>query len=125
MGLGIPPLKIKIMLESNPLKSIMLVRRLAVRDAATCPASPVHPQAVPPNGTSLLPHRVFSGLRLGLGPYAPSLLLDGAREGLGWGRRGDTAVGGSSSNRSSDDNCYGDHHKQEEKETGLGLRRVC
>ena len=30
MGLGIPPLRIKIMLESNPLKSIMLVRRLAV-----------------------------------------------------------------------------------------------
>ena len=30
MGLGIPPLKIKIMLESKPLKSIMLVRRLAV-----------------------------------------------------------------------------------------------
>ena len=30
MGLGMPPLKIKIMLESNPLKSIMLVRRLAV-----------------------------------------------------------------------------------------------
>ena len=31
MGLGIPPLEIKIMLASNPLKSIMLVRRLAVR----------------------------------------------------------------------------------------------
>ena len=30
MDLGIPPLIIKIMLESNPLKSIMLVRRLAV-----------------------------------------------------------------------------------------------
>ena len=30
MGLGIPPLKIKITLESNPLKSIMLVGRLAV-----------------------------------------------------------------------------------------------
>ena len=28
MGLGIPPLKINIMLESNPLKSIMLVQRL-------------------------------------------------------------------------------------------------
>ena len=27
MGLGIPPLTIKIMLESNPLKSIMLVGR--------------------------------------------------------------------------------------------------
>ena len=30
MGLGIPPLNIKIMLESNPLKSTMLVGRLAV-----------------------------------------------------------------------------------------------
>ena len=30
MGLGIPPLQIKIMLESNPLKSTMLVGRLAV-----------------------------------------------------------------------------------------------
>ena len=30
MGLEIPPLKIKIMLESNPLKSIMLVVRLGV-----------------------------------------------------------------------------------------------
>ena len=29
MGLGIPPLQNKHMLESNPLKSIMLVRRLA------------------------------------------------------------------------------------------------
>ena len=26
MGLGIPPLRIEIMLESNPLKSIMLVQ---------------------------------------------------------------------------------------------------
>ena len=31
MGLGIPPLEIKTMFESNPLKSIMLVRRLAVQ----------------------------------------------------------------------------------------------
>ena len=30
MGLRIPPLKINIMLESNPLKSTMLVRGLAV-----------------------------------------------------------------------------------------------
>ena len=30
MDVRIPPLRIKIMLESNPLKSIMLVRRLAV-----------------------------------------------------------------------------------------------
>ena len=31
MGLGIPPLKIEILLESNPLKSRILVRRLAVQ----------------------------------------------------------------------------------------------
>ena len=30
MDMRIPPLRIKIMLESNPLKSIVLVRRLAV-----------------------------------------------------------------------------------------------
>ena len=30
MGLGIPPLEIKKMFESNPLKSRILVRRLAV-----------------------------------------------------------------------------------------------
>ena len=30
MGLGIPPLRIKIMLESNPLKSRILVGRLTV-----------------------------------------------------------------------------------------------
>ena len=30
MGLGISPLKFKIMLESNPLKSTMLVGRLGV-----------------------------------------------------------------------------------------------
>ena len=30
MGLGIPPLNIKILLESNPLKYIILVLRLAV-----------------------------------------------------------------------------------------------
>ena len=31
MDMRIPPLRIKIMLESNPLRSIMLVQRLAVR----------------------------------------------------------------------------------------------
>ena len=30
MGLGTPPLRFKIMLESNPLKSTMLVGRLGV-----------------------------------------------------------------------------------------------
>ena len=30
MGLGIPPLEIKIVLESNPLNSTMLVGRLAL-----------------------------------------------------------------------------------------------
>ena len=38
MGLGIPPHKIKVLLESNPLKSRILVRRLAVIEAAL-PAS--------------------------------------------------------------------------------------
>ena len=36
MGLGIPPLEIKIMLESNPLRSRIVVGRLAVHDAARC-----------------------------------------------------------------------------------------
>ena len=35
MGLGIPALQIKIMLESNPLKSIMLARRLAVEGSTS------------------------------------------------------------------------------------------
>ena len=30
MGMRVPPLNLKIMLESKPLKSIILVRRLAV-----------------------------------------------------------------------------------------------
>ena len=30
MGLGMPPLTIKIMLETSPLKSIMLVRRSGI-----------------------------------------------------------------------------------------------
>ena len=34
MGLGSPPLQVNIMLESNPLKSIMLVGRLGVTCAA-------------------------------------------------------------------------------------------
>ena len=34
MGLGIPLLKLKIMLESNPLTSIICVRRLAVAGPA-------------------------------------------------------------------------------------------
>ena len=33
MGLGIPPIQIKIMLESNPLKSTMLVGGLGVTTA--------------------------------------------------------------------------------------------
>ena len=44
MGLGIPPLKIKTMLESNPLKSIVLGRRLAVwSDWLACRARWVRP----------------------------------------------------------------------------------
>ena len=40
MGLEIPPLRIKITLESNPLKSTMLVRRLAVGGRAALEGSP-------------------------------------------------------------------------------------
>ena len=40
MGLGIPPLKSKILLESNPLKSMILVRRLTVAGAADLPRAP-------------------------------------------------------------------------------------
>ena len=50
MGLGAPTLKIKIMLESNPLKSIILVQRLAValrifgiRHLRIRTATPPHP----------------------------------------------------------------------------------
>ena len=40
MDMRIPPLKIKILLESNPLKPRILVRRLAVHSfhASLCPA---------------------------------------------------------------------------------------
>ena len=34
MGLGIPPLEVKILLGSNPLKSRILVRRLAVESVS-------------------------------------------------------------------------------------------
>ena len=37
MSLGIPPLEIKIMLESNPLKSIMVVQGLAVSEVSMSP----------------------------------------------------------------------------------------
>ena len=41
MGLGIPPLRIEIMFESNPLKSIMLVWRFAIwlRAIRACPCA--------------------------------------------------------------------------------------
>ena len=45
MGMGIPPHKFKIMLESNPLKSRILVRRLAVSKLThpnAWPFSPIH-----------------------------------------------------------------------------------
>ena len=45
MGLGIPPIEIKIMLESSPPKSIILVQRLAVGLFQRCvhfnPADPI------------------------------------------------------------------------------------
>ena len=46
MDLGIPPFKIKIMLESNPLKSRILVRKLAVQQRCVYfPCLRVHPYA--------------------------------------------------------------------------------
>ena len=39
MGLGIPPLKIKILLESNSLKSRILVWRLAIQGIGTAGVS--------------------------------------------------------------------------------------
>ena len=47
MGLGIPPLRIKIMIESNPLKSIILVRRLAVRKSNHCFLAACRKEAAP------------------------------------------------------------------------------
>ena len=48
MGLGIPALKIKIVLESNPPKSTMLVGRLAVVvSVAAVPEREGHPQTRP------------------------------------------------------------------------------
>ena len=46
MGLGIPPLNIKILLESNPLKSIILVYSAAAAAAAAVAVVP----AAPPSG---------------------------------------------------------------------------
>ena len=42
MDMIIPPLKLKIMLESNPLKSRILVRRLAVLRHAPVARTPAH-----------------------------------------------------------------------------------
>ena len=52
-GLRVPPLKLKIMLESSPLKSRILVRRFAVGDATVLPAAgqPRRPPS-PPRGTA-------------------------------------------------------------------------
>ena len=46
MGLGIPPLKIKILLESNPLKSSVLVRRLAVSSRLAVPRTAQHSRCI-------------------------------------------------------------------------------
>ena len=48
MGLEIPPLRIKIMLESNLLRSIMLVRKLAVPPPLESPSAEVPVQAAGP-----------------------------------------------------------------------------
>ena len=49
MDVRIPPLEVKILLESNPLESRILVRRLAVRDKELAP---------PPHGVGV--HGAFS-----------------------------------------------------------------
>ena len=53
MGLGIPPHNINIMLESNPLTSIMLVRGLAIR-ASSCagPRTSLFPRGLFTEGTT-------------------------------------------------------------------------
>ena len=62
----IPPLKIKIMLQSNPLKSRILVRRLAVLDLSL--RFPIH---VPP----LSPFSNFPAPSAFSSPSASPLLL--------------------------------------------------
>ena len=63
MGLGIPPLRIKIMLESSPLKSTMLVGRLgadgnySVTRNITVLAQPIH-------GPRVWTTRAFDSVRL-------------------------------------------------------------
>ena len=57
MGIRIPPLRIKIALESNPLKSIILVRILAVQEGTASAAFPkLNPEnsAQPLGGFELL-----------------------------------------------------------------------
>ena len=50
VGLRIPPLQFKMMLESNPLKSIILVQRLAVQHTHAC----ILLKTAPATGDSLI-----------------------------------------------------------------------
>ena len=59
MGLGIPPLKMKIVLESNPLKSTTLVGRLGVASPPDHPLTS-HPMGAPPILRAEIPD--FGGL---------------------------------------------------------------
>ena len=50
MGLGIPPLRLKILLQSNPLKPRILVRRLAVAASVRVRAPSVQAWLKPSKG---------------------------------------------------------------------------
>ena len=58
IDMGIPPLEIKMLLESNPLKSRILVQRLATRSASRhlriLPRSPASPPRLPPQGPEVV-----------------------------------------------------------------------
>ena len=47
MGLGIPPIKLKILIESNPLKSRIVVRRLAVGLVPSARVPAARPEQLP------------------------------------------------------------------------------
>ena len=67
MDVGIPPLMIKIVLQSNPLKYIIFVRRLAV------PRSPPYPAVHPTTFWSTLPLRpdILRSHTVSCNPWSP------------------------------------------------------
>ena len=84
MGMEIPPLKLKIMLESNPPKSRLLVQRLAVRNAVLRSA-PL--RSTPPHSTPICAAPLFCSARLG------SASLDSARMWPDQARPGQSRLG--------------------------------